>query len=399
MGRGNLKSMWLTLRRAIALAELIGLPNAKHNVELAEGNDGSADNSSHENNRENEDAKAELWDAICATDRNAGMMFNLPSGTVSYKFPRNESIIDNGRVSPQAYNYRLSAVCIKIQQLDESYVKGISNIDSYEKVLSADHDLRVLAALPPKTWWTGEERSLTEHMVQFWHHYHVARVHLRPAMMNKPDNQYSYSQSACWQACENVVRRYPVFRRSLPVGFFVCRVVDVQVFTAAVFLLLSSRLPASTQFPPSAEGFSSLGSRTLIQQAIDTLNLVSDQVGADTAREAATALLSLRALVENADQTGESSLTLRIPLLGKIHIGRCETPSASVTKPVVEGEPPVASSGAMHNAQHFNSVYDMDAMNDDIINDTLPWTFEASTSTAWLDDLSALFDQIVESEP
>nr|POE48975.1 putative transcription factor gsfr1 [Quercus suber] len=309
MGRGDLRGSWLTFRRVVAVAELIGLPQANDTIMHASGT----------SNKPAEKllmVKADLWEAICATDRNFALMLNLPIGTARYHFPRNQSIWRNGNVSPQAYNYLLSNICATVFDIDEAYLRGGSDATCYEKVLSADRQLRALATSAPRLWWDHNEGApLPDLLVKFWHNYIMARVHLRPGMMNDFDEQYEYSRSACRTACENTVRRFPGFRASIPSGFFVCQVIDVQVFTAATFLLLSGNVSQqgnNLKIVPEIIH--------IVQQVIDCFASVSHQAGSGLAREAMSALTSLMAIAQGKRFGEATSLSLQIPMLGKVHI-------------------------------------------------------------------------------
>jgi hypothetical protein len=62
---------------------------------------------------------------------------------------------------------------------------GIPEDESYEKVLTANNQLRALAVSAPREWRQTDERILlADSMVKFWHSYITARVHLRLAMTN-----------------------------------------------------------------------------------------------------------------------------------------------------------------------------------------------------------------------
>nr|POF04439.1 dehydrocurvularin biosynthesis regulator [Quercus suber] len=314
IGRGDLKGSWLTLRRIIAIAELIGLPQANDSIMRA--SQISSIGNGTDLAQEALQLKADLWEAICATDRNFGLMLNLPVGTARYRFPRDQSIWRNGSVSAQLYNYRLSNICALVFEIDEAYLSGTSDDASYEKVLNADRQLRALASSAARTWWGEcEDAPLADLLVKFWHCYLMARVHLRPGMMNSFDEQYAYSRSACRTACESVVRRFPGFRLRVPSGFFVCQVLDVQVFTAATFLLLSGietgqRTNASIDHDIT----------NIVQQVIDCFDCVGGQAGSNLAREARTSLSSLLAMTQSRLPGHPTSLSLQIPLLGKIQI-------------------------------------------------------------------------------
>lgn len=318
MGKGgDLKGTWLTFRRLIALAEVIGLPNANDKVMHAVAtpeNMASGDQSS-----EGLKLKADLWEAICATDRNFSMMLNYPSGTSRYPFPRDESVWRDGRVSAQAYNYKLSNICAAVFEIDESYARGQPAAESYEKVLRADRLIRALATSTPRTWWSEiDTGSVAERLVRLWHFYILARIHLRPGMLSQNDGQYSYSGATCRDACCQVVRRFARLRALIPSGFFVCRMLDLQAFTVATFLLLSHPSPGEGGLAPTPVLHGESEAIELVQRTADCFASASSQAGGDVACEAQAALTALISLVRGHDAEQIGTVTLRVPLLGTI---------------------------------------------------------------------------------
>ncbi|KAK1021746.1 hypothetical protein LTR33_018380, partial [Friedmanniomyces endolithicus] len=69
------QKVWISLRRIIPLAELIGLPRAMHQLKAF---DTQPETNVSLSQRERTKEAAELWVSICAVDRLAAMMFNLP---------------------------------------------------------------------------------------------------------------------------------------------------------------------------------------------------------------------------------------------------------------------------------------------------------------------------------
>ncbi len=307
------------LRRIIALAEMIGLPQAQYDIIRKNGPRSPAQQSAA--HTETMELRATVWETLCATDRNFSMMMNLPASTSRYAFPRDKSVMRGDRVSAQAYNYQLSAICAIVVEIDELYMHGVAESEAYEKVLGADHKLRTLAASVPRAWWQVREGGpLADLLVRFWHNYITARVHLRPAMMNNSDDQYAYSRATCWEVCQDAVRRFVKFRPLIPSGFFVCRVLDVQAFTAASFLLLSSKSHASSLQSSSWRNAPTEQPQVidLVHQLRDCFLLVRNKAGSEFAREAITALETLETHVQG-NNFGQS-LLLKIPLLGKVSI-------------------------------------------------------------------------------
>lgn len=310
------------------------------------------------------------------------MMFNMPPGTARYTFPP-RTLIDpeTGKVSAHAFLFELAAIGMRVQALDEAVASGAPpGGELYEQVLSADRELRALAAQMPPGWWTepspepatGSRSAPAENdynhateLVKFWHCYITARVHLHAAMSvtnnGSSHDQWgplAYSRSMCIEACASTVRRFRRLRLLSPHGFFVTRIVHMQVFTAITVLLLSRYQDegrGSSMASMSTGGHDLMG---LVSQAIEDLDADSHQVGADFASEAVTAIRSLYALLERPASAPAEQLTLRIPLLGKVLIGRRQehgstpgapTPSAPAHTPWkpasnASGPPPVGTS-------------------------------------------------------
>jgi hypothetical protein len=393
LGRGNLKSTWITLRRVVAIAELIGLPRASYEREIPAGTRAPTRKHGTPSDPEGLRLKAMVWEAICATDRNFSMMMNISAGTARYAFPLNKSLSGDGNTSAQAYNYQLSAICAAGFEIDESYVRGVSEAECYEAVLSADSRLRVLAGQAPRTWWqTNDTDPLAERLVKFWHYYITARVHLRPAMTNDDiGDQYTYSRTVCRDACQNAVRRFCRFRLSIPSGFFVCRMLDVQAFTAATFLLISSRSygadPGSGSQSPRA--LIDPQRMDLVRELVECFKLVSDQAGSGFAREAVTALTSLESLIQGKCTGQSGPLRLQVPMLGTVCFGGPGNPTANQTS-AADLEKAAGSQGTSENyplggpvseAGHNVSTVTSPAMS--TVTAPVPWTFEFDNAPFW----------------
>lgn len=213
-------------------------------------------------------------------------------------------------------------------------------------------------------------------------------MHLHAAMSEDEHGLYAYSRVACREATESMARRYPTVRRLLPTGFFICRIVDMQVFTAASFLCLS-------YMKQSRQGASMDESNDLafVEQIVATMESVAGLPGSEFVEEASSAIRSLLAMIRDpSGLSNESrSLTLRIPLLGKIKIGRkqVQPPQFNSVNYTTVGKLPranmplgdipiPASDSGM--SQPVNQPFDSAMTN------TLPWLMELDMNPASLQD-------------
>jgi hypothetical protein len=154
----HISTVWLGLRRVIALAEFIGLPQA------------SATSGYSAEQQQKQKVAAEIWHNIWAVDRLVATMFNLPIATMAYSPPIGEVTDANGNVRVQNYFCRAANIAARLQELDNMQYNSQSTSLFADKVLKIDSDLRHLADMVPSTWWNlGNDRITADHVLQYWH--------------------------------------------------------------------------------------------------------------------------------------------------------------------------------------------------------------------------------------
>lgn len=313
----DIRKVWLLLRRVIAIAELIGLPRVAKVLEAqkATGHVLSADQ------RGQHEAAAILWHSIRSIERMAGVLFNLPVSTAIYPMQHPPSITPEGKVNYPAFLGRMSDVVASLQDLDDIVPSAQSDPDRMLKVLKMDSHLRQLASQTPSSWWQLSDKSdLTpDHLLQLFYYYYLARAHIQLALSEDATGRYNYSYTTCLNACKDMAYRFVVLRPLVPAGFFAGRVVDLQIITCAVFLLFTMRKQDSSG---SLNGMSSAELSGLMDRVFKALEAATQRSGGDFASKALEALRSLNQLMNNENATDSKAITLRVPLLGKVHVSR-----------------------------------------------------------------------------
>ena len=313
---GRMHKVWLNLRRVIAIAELIGLPRATKMVEMQ--------NISNAPLNPEVRLKASLWTSICSVERIACLLHNFPAATLRYSSAASQPLVIDGTVQPRVYMLRLSGVAAKIQDMDDLSMGGAPEPEVNAVVLQLDNELRLLANEVPRDWWAALPSEMTTaHLLQLLHNVILMRTHLVFTMRRSPQGAYLYSQQACLEACREVAQRWRILRRSLPLGFFISRMMDLQVFTAAIVLLLATQSAGTLQ--DSVPGTNRIQLRECVAQTIDLLQeKAKDPVGSDVAGEAVQAIQSLTMLLEHKSDELEADvyLKLTVPRLGKVHVRR-----------------------------------------------------------------------------
>lgn len=302
--------------------------------------------SSGQDNDEMQLQRAQLWESLCSADGLSGMILNLPCASQyqrSYSLP----LAVDGVIQPQAYLIRLMHISTKIQYRDEG-----SSAELYASTLELDRQLNSLISQTPKSWWAISFRKLqAEDVVQFVHYCVKMRIHLSCAMRRDTGDEYIYSRLACKDACESAVERYQFLRQELPSNIFISQALDLQAFTATVVIILTSYSSRDRLSPR-------------INSAVaQVINIMEDKsrnsAGFNFALCGASTIRSLEKLLQDDETSGLQELTLRVPLLGKVHVRRNSHESKKAEAQFIphdQGLPPLASAPLAQGECQWDSL-------------------------------------------
>jgi len=188
------------------------------------------------------------------------------------------------------------------------------------------------------------------------------RTHLQLALKYDEGQQFAFNFIACLDACQELAKRYVSMRPILPAGFFANRVIDLQAFTATVFLLLASY--RTTGSPGhSAQSDRPNVTTGLVDQVVRMMEFAADRTGGRFAHQAADAIRSLSLLLQQPQTSESQKMTLSLPLMGRIHVSRKSHAASIVPKqpyptPSQQPQDPwqtvYASDGSTSNAQELS---------------------------------------------
>ncbi|RDL37276.1 Uncharacterized protein BP5553_04709 [Venustampulla echinocandica] len=175
-----------------------------------------------------------------------------------YQRPKPQALAIDGVIQPRAYISRLIEITTKIQYRDNTNMTQRSSAELYASALELDRELKVLASQTPKSWWA---RS-------------VERV--------KPDH----------------------------------------AFIATVILLLTSHSSPCTDLPNLR--INKVKVDSVVTHVIEVMEEKSKNTAvAHFAQHCINSIRSLKELLQGDDEgSNMQELTLKIPLLGKVHIRR-----------------------------------------------------------------------------
>ncbi|KAF2972181.1 hypothetical protein GQX73_g1429 [Xylaria multiplex] len=219
---GNVRQAWKVLRRAIAMAQLLGIDNT-HTLEAQVG--------SHQES---------VWFLLVHFDQYVSLML----GT-SPSLPENSQIAPGllERYTPSEQMGRLHSMAAgRILRRNRS-------INMYDIIETGEIDkiLQKAAACMPAQWWlppdwsddcSGEE-SITRLMCQFANYNITLQLHL-PIMLHSLSSRKScYSTTAVITSCREILTRFTTFRNRYPTVSY-CRGLDFFTFVASAALCLLS---------------------------------------------------------------------------------------------------------------------------------------------------------------
>ncbi|TLD14073.1 uncharacterized protein PgNI_02851 [Pyricularia grisea] len=262
---GNLRRSWLSNKRAMALAQMMGLDRCKigqpvkQSIKFVHGD------------THNRVDLEYIWFRIVMSDRYLCLMLNLPPGTT-----------DNRFASPEAL-----ATCIPIERLErlECAAAGLmlqreTCTESMATTIEVDKMLQQAAACMPTQWWlipTQKGEALTYQdrikvMYQFTHYYLLGQAHLPYLLSTSTDSRHICSKITAVNASREVLSRFVAFDEHDASHH--CHGIGFLTFTAITALCVAHidvrRQPASK----SSFGFLSHqrpGDRGLMERAVDRI--------------------------------------------------------------------------------------------------------------------------------
>jgi len=361
--------MWLSLRRIVALAELNGLPRAvsalkrhEESISVASGVNLTTDPSTVEFWR----SKAEVWSSICAIDRIQSLMWSLPLATANYPLPKQSIVDSTGQVDAQAYQYYIVEVAARILEIDNLVQAGKPMEQPFQVVIETDQQMRALDNLTPKGWQRIEWSEFNIYAIlQYWQQYITVRIHLQLAL--KYDGRdFAFNFVTCLAAAQELTERYISLRPLLAPGFFANRVLDLQAFTGITFLLLAV-CRGSYSSGPFFQTVDTDVVLALVDKAVVTMRVAAVKTAGDFAQQAADSICSLRLLLMHPQTSKNQKITLRLALIGTIHVSRKARPTDNLLpdplsqQPATPWQPTISTAGISHGqGAYFDpSVHDL----------------------------------------
>ncbi|KAI2630068.1 hypothetical protein GGS21DRAFT_525315 [Xylaria nigripes] len=322
---GNLRKSWLISRRALSIAQLMGVDRYGDKPLK------SADPTSNPLTRPR--AKV-VWFCLNFIDRYLSLTLGLPAGVDDNSFLAHEA----GDSAKERLEKQHAVIMGAIIKRNSS--KGVTCLNTTRAI---DSELEKAARSVPSDFWkcpsAGAPKNadpkdffcvIMQMMLQVHHHNLLILLHL-PYMLRDPkERRWDYSKATCVSSSRQLLRTF-LMLREMSKSSFMFRPTDYSALTASMTLLLGY-LDPKLQAQDPATTSDRAADRTLIQSARDKLLQIAEQNDDKVARDAAGIIGRLLPLLDpdlmaNAGQGGRNEhageapvIQLEIPYVGTIHI-------------------------------------------------------------------------------
>lgn len=329
---GNLRRAWSVCRRAITVAQLMGLHRSP--APRLRRIDQSIDINPEI-----------MWFRIVSADRYLSLLLGLPQGTYDKRMGAASALKD---VPPLGRFERvLSVIASYILERNELAFEP----SQHSTTQSIDADLLRLSNSMPASFWCpvdfhgltpGEPDTLLETLrlgTQVYYFSLLIQLHLPYMMRFGNKSEHEYSKITCVNASREVLTRFIAHRSFNPVSSC-SRPVDFFAFLAAMALLLA-HLDAHHQGANSFLAHQRLSDRAMLDQVLERMDLISTVNGDRMTEKSAKVIRRLLDIESDAaggnryttrnvggdddvhDLTGEcEDLRLDLPYIGVVKITR-----------------------------------------------------------------------------
>ncbi|KAL7622946.1 hypothetical protein AAE478_006625 [Parahypoxylon ruwenzoriense] len=342
---GNLRKSWLALRRAIAVAQLMGVDRWR------EDDDKPLKSVDPRSDPSTRTRASGIWYRLNSSDRYLSLLLGLPAASDDDSFASPERTAgDSPTERLEKLHTVIMGTIIKRNSSNGSVNRGAAVADAaFGTTQAIDCDLELAAKSMGASWWCPVElpadpvstlsprelvHSHAHVMLQMNHHHLLILLHL-PYMMRDPkERRWDYSKTTCLSSSRELLRAYIVFRR-LSDAATACRHTDYGALTAAMTLLLGYLDPKLRARRRDGLESAIVRQRELDRELIlairDIMKGMAEHDGDKPSQEASDIITRLLPLTDvdlttttamNAAHGGFSDVPVRleIPYLGTINI-------------------------------------------------------------------------------
>ncbi len=268
----------------------------------------------HNPNEMTSDRREALWSSVWQGDKFISAILGLPAAT-SDSHP-GLSIEHVGQGIAGRILYDSGLIWGHIIERNQNY----KTLD-YSATLVIDQELQQSKSRIPTTWWDSLSRpesppssiySLIYIKLQY---YSLCKMlHLPYMLKSSQDSRYEYSRLSALDACREMIYAYQTLRDNSDLALIICDLMDFQVFTGAVTLIVGLLSQHS-----QSESYQDTNDWALIHTVTQSLKLVSESLECTVARQAFQ-LLEHLSFFRHGTYSGPETYEVVIPMFGRVRI-------------------------------------------------------------------------------
>jgi hypothetical protein len=290
---GKPRESWQCCRRGIDLAILVGL---------------------HKLDDTSSDHQKATWSHFWQGDRHLSLILGLPAATTDLHLGISKQ--HSGPYIGSQVMYDLAIIAGHIIERNQK-----RQIADYSTTLKIDQELQECYRQIPLEWWNtvpNPSISLGEaYIIQVvrLHYYNLAKLLHIPYLFLSLDNKiYEYNRLSALSACRDIIRSYQVLRSNSGMALLICDLMDFQVCSGALVLIINLLSQPSQLTPQEASS-----DWELIHQVIRFQKFLAEGIECRIATQAAQLLEYLSSL-HDGTYSGPEYYEAVIPLFGRVRI-------------------------------------------------------------------------------
>ncbi|KAL2006009.1 hypothetical protein VTN00DRAFT_9663 [Thermoascus crustaceus] len=337
MNVGRPRKSWQLNRRAIEFAQLTGM-------HLSTAKPPRAGDNLFER-------RLKVWCSIVCTDRFLSLLLGLPYAVSDAAFvPQVELGLRMKKPNFETYVLRLGV--IMGQMIDRNQDPATMSLPA---TLKMDQELEEIAKEMPNGWWDPNscsqctpEESCDRIIVQFFHNFTRALLHLPFMLKSTTERRYQYCHDTAIESSRSTLISYKLLRSSAGANPYICKIIDFLAFTVAMLLVI--HLLGYSEEAPNHSREQDEKDWDLVKGTTEILRKAATESGGTVAAQSANLLGSLC----NICPTDPIHMTCKItvPYFGTITVAPGKKFTDRTVQPHILGQCPIpsqSSNGACPN--------------------------------------------------
>jgi hypothetical protein len=328
---GDIRQAWITMRRAVMAAQLLGLHRSGHyRYKIIDSR--------------NDIDPETVWSSIVYMERVVSLLSGLPTSTGGI-------VLTRQGIQSEASDYRgllTNLGNVAGQILERNQIEVPQQALDLTKMIDEEL-LRISGTLPPTFWRPAEFSGLTSDSLDafdeirrvFDHSSYytlIIQLHMPHMLCPSHSTQRMYSKMACVNASREILTRQIALRTFNPVTAC-CRMNDFMALIAGMTLMLAHATSHCDNSAGNVLAHQRLGDRAMVQRALECITFISDLQEDQLAVRCASLLNDLLIIEEGAarkldqsvnrtredpdnEEDSRDMLITRAPFLGGMKISR-----------------------------------------------------------------------------